>query len=85
MLTNIEDKQAKQMPELFSELRQSVVQLPKVIRNASGISIYGKRIKSIIYTMDVALIANNDADAILAVYPWTPKDRKSTRLNSSHT
>ena len=70
MLTNREDKQAKQMPELFSELRQSVVHLPKVIRNASGISIYGKRIKSIIYTMDVALIANNNADAILAVYPW---------------
>ena len=65
MLTNREDKRTKQMPELFSELRQSVVHLPKVIRNASGISIYGKRIKSIIYTMDVALIANNDADAIL--------------------
>ncbi|NLL33100.1 MAG: hydrolase, partial [Enterococcus cecorum] len=30
MLTNREDKQAKQMPELFSELRQSVVHLPKV-------------------------------------------------------
>ena len=48
MLTNREDKRTKQMPELFSELRQSVVHLPKVIRNASGISIYGKRIKSII-------------------------------------
>lgn len=68
-------KAEKAMPELFSELRQSIVHLPKVIRNASGISIYGKRIKSIIYTMDVAVIANNDADAILAVYPWTPNTR----------
>ncbi|WP_086349042.1 hydrolase [Candidatus Enterococcus clewellii] len=69
------DKAQKYIPELSSELRQSIIKMPKVIREASGISIYGKRIKSIIYTMDVAVIANNDADAILAVYPWTPNTR----------
>ncbi|MGC6770119.1 hydrolase [Enterococcus sp. LJL128] len=69
------EKTPKYMPELSSELRQSIIKMPKAIREASGISIYGKRIKSIIYTMDVAVIANNDADAILAVYPWTPNTR----------
>ncbi len=69
------EKNHKYMPELSSELRQSIIEMPKVIREASGISIYGKRIKSIIYTMDVAVIANNDADAVLAVYPWTPNTR----------
>ncbi|MBL1225232.1 hydrolase [Enterococcus sp. BWR-S5] len=69
------DKAQKYIPELSSELRQSIIKMPKAIREASGISIYGKRIKSIIYTMDVAVIANNDADAILAVYPWTPNTR----------
>ncbi|MEO1771988.1 MULTISPECIES: hydrolase [Enterococcus] len=63
------------IPELYSELRQSIIKMPKVIKKASGIQIYGKLIKSIIYSMDVAVIANNDADAILAVYPWTPNTR----------
>jgi pentose-5-phosphate-3-epimerase len=69
------EKNNRHMPELSSELRQSIITMPKVIRECSGISIYGKRIKSIIYTMDVAVIANNDADAVLAVYPWTPNTR----------
>ncbi|MDR2834345.1 MAG: hydrolase [Streptococcaceae bacterium] len=62
----------KYVPELKSTLRDSIIELPNVIREASGIRIFGKRIKSIIYTMDVAVIDNNDADAILCVYPWTP-------------
>ncbi|MFD2388801.1 hydrolase [Enterococcus rivorum] len=69
------EKIHREMPELSSELRQSIIKMPKVIRECSGVSIYGKRIKSIIYTMDVAVIANNDADAVLAVYPWTPNTR----------
>lgn len=74
-MENNQDRTHKHVPQLKSELRQSIIEMPKVIRNASGISIYGKRIKSIIYTMDVAVIANNDADAVLAVYPWTPNTR----------
>ena len=46
--------------------------MPDIIRKASGIVIYGKRIKSIVYSLDVSLIANTDADAILCVYPFTP-------------
>lgn len=69
------EKKHKHVPQLYSQLRQSIIEMPKIIREASGISIYGKRIKSIIYTMDVAVIANNDADAVLAVYPWTPNTR----------
>lgn len=67
------EKERKHMPELHSRLKQNIIEVPKAIRQASGISIYGKRIKSILYTMDVAVIENNNADAILAVYPWTPK------------
>lgn len=46
--------------------------MPDCIRKASGIELYGKRIKSIVYSLDVSLIANTDADAILCVYPFTP-------------
>lgn len=62
-------------PRVGSPLRSGIVTSPDVIRKASGIILYGKRIKSIIYTMDVSLIANCDADAILCVYPWTPNTK----------
>lgn len=65
----------KAAPRVTSPLRGGIVASPDVIRKASGIILYGKRIKSIIYTMDVSLIANCDADAILCVYPWTPNTR----------
>lgn len=61
-----------EIPALLSDLRSDIVEAPRVIRQASGIMLFGKRIKSIIYTTDVAVIANCNADAILAVYPWTP-------------
>lgn len=61
----------KYIPSVTSPLRNSIIEMPKVIRNASGINIYGKRIKSIVYSLDVSLIANTDADAILCVYPFT--------------
>lgn len=66
------EMERKYVPELKTTLRDTIIELPKVIREASGIRIFGKRIKSIIYTMDIAVIDNNDADAILCVYPWTP-------------
>jgi len=43
-----------------------------VIREASGIQIFGKQIRSIIFTTDIAIIRNTNADAVIAVYPFTP-------------
>ena len=62
----------KYVPELTSHLRSSTVIVPTVISNASGIRIFGKRIKSFIFTTDVAIIKNTNADAVIAVYPFTP-------------
>lgn len=56
----------------MTELRQDLVKVPSVIRNCSGIRFFGKRLKSIIYTTDIAIIRNTDADAVIAVYPFTP-------------
>ena len=44
----------KYIPSVTSPLRNSIIEMPKVIRNASGINIYGKRIKSIVYSLDVS-------------------------------
>lgn len=63
---------AKSMPKITSPLRQHLVTIPNCIREASGILINGKRIKSLLFSTDVALIPNSDADAVIAVYPFTP-------------
>lgn len=63
----------KYVPELTSNLRSSTVLVPTVISKASGIRIFGKRIKSFIFTTDVAIIKNTNADAVIAVYPFTPQ------------
>ena len=34
-------------------------------------TLFGRRIKSLLYTTDVAVIRNSNADAIFAVYPFT--------------
>ena len=60
------------VPEVTSNLRNNFVRVPSIIREASGIRIFGKRLKSFIFTTDVAIIENNDADAVIAVYPFTP-------------
>lgn len=60
------------VPSVFSDLRQDIVQVPEVIKTCSGIRIYGRRIRSVLFTTDVSIIANHNADAILAVYPFTP-------------
>lgn len=65
----------KKIPEVTSPLRNSIIKMPDSIRQASGIKIYGKRIKSIVYSLDVSLLANTDADAILCVYPFTPSTK----------
>jgi 2-keto-3-deoxy-6-phosphogluconate aldolase len=61
------------VPEIQGNLRKHMVLLPEVISRASGIIIFGKRIKSIIFTTDVAIIKNCNANAVIAVYPFTPQ------------
>ncbi|WP_373897272.1 hydrolase [Haloimpatiens sp. FM7315] len=64
---------AKYVPEVKGTLRNHLIELPQVIRDASGIKIFGKRLKSFIFSTDVAIIRNTNADAVIAVYPFTPQ------------
>lgn len=68
-----DQKQGKNIPEIKGTLRKHVVEVPKVIRECSGIKIFGKRIKSLLFSTDVAIIKNTNADAVIAVYPFTPQ------------
>lgn len=62
----------KFVPEITGNLRRNFVKVPQEISDCSGIRIFGKRIKSFIFTTDVAIIKNTNADAVIAVYPFTP-------------
>lgn len=62
----------KEMPVVETNLRKDYIAVPDVIREASGININGKRFKAMLFTTDIAIIMNNNADAIMAVYPFTP-------------
>lgn len=69
----MELKKSKNVPEIKGILRSHVVEVPTCIRECTGIKIFGKRIKSLLFTTDVAIIRNTNADAIIAVYPFTPQ------------
>ena len=65
---------AKTLPKpIDGTLRKFSLRVPEVIRECSGIVVFGKRIKSLVFSTDVAIIRNVNADAVIAVYPFTPQ------------
>ena len=66
-------KKEKYVPEISSRLRKRSVSVPNTIYNASGIKVLGRRIKSLLFSTDVAVIKNSNADSVMAVYPFTPQ------------
>ncbi len=73
-------KEEKFIPSVQSKLRHQILKMPEEIRRASGIVIYGRRIKSLVFTTDLAVIKNCDADAVFAVYPFTPQQAISDAI-----
>ena len=63
----------KFIPEIKGTYREFMLKVPEEIYECSGISIFGKRIKSILFSTDVSIIRNTNADAVIAVYPFTPQ------------
>lgn len=61
------------IPEIEGKLRKHMIRVPKVIEQVSGIRIFGKLIKSLVFTTDIAIIRNCNANAVIAVYPFTPQ------------
>ncbi len=52
-------------------LRKAPLRVPEAYEECSGFTLFGRRIKSLLYSTDVAVIRNANADAIFAVYPFT--------------
>lgn len=47
--------------------------VPEIIELCTGIKIFGQLLKSFLFSTDVAIIRNTNADSIIAVYPFTPQ------------
>ena len=54
-------------PEYSGTLRSHLLTVPKCISECGGIRIFGRRIKSLVFSTDVAIIKNVNADAIISV------------------
>ena len=67
-------------PNIRSSLRHTILEMPKEICKATGIVINGRRIKSLVFSTDLAIIRNCDADAVFAVYPFTPQQAISDAI-----
>lgn len=61
------------IPEFSSRLRQNIVTVPRIIDKCTGIKVFGQILKSFLFSTDVAIIRNTNANAIIAVYPFTPQ------------
>lgn len=66
-------------PNIKSSLRH-ILKMPEACYSASGIIVNGRRIKTMVFTTDLAIIRNCDADAVFAVYPFTPQQAISDAI-----
>lgn len=78
----MEEKTVQRPPEIESRLRH-IIRIPQEARECSGIYIFGRRIKTLVFTTDIAIIRNCDADAVFAVYPFTPQSAISEAIIKS--
>ena len=73
-----------QPPTIESSLRgHGILKMPEACYSASGIIINGRRIKTFLFSTDIAIIRNCDADAVFAVYPFTPQQAISEAIIKS--
>lgn len=73
LTTTDKEEIRKYVPEVQHKLRGRMVKVPEIIYRCSGIKVLGRRLKSLLFTTDVAVISNCNANAVMAVYPFTPQ------------
>ena len=63
------------IPSFSGKYRNHMLLVPECINECSGIRIFGRTLKSFVFSTDVATIASCNADAVMAVYSFTPQPR----------
>ena len=66
---------ANSIPTFNGKLRNHRLDVPKCIDRCSGITIFGRNLKSFVFSTDPAPLCNINADGVIAVYPFTPQPR----------
>ncbi|TXK49248.1 hydrolase [Pontibacter qinzhouensis] len=61
------------IPTITGNLRKHFITVPDEINRCSGIKVFGQLLKSFVFSTDVAIIRNINADAVIALYPFTPQ------------
>jgi DNA-binding NarL/FixJ family response regulator len=61
------------IPQISGTLRKFALRVPEVINKCSGIAVFGKVLKALVFSTDICIIRNVNADAVIAVYPFTPQ------------
>ena len=67
----IDQELAKAPKQISGKFRKAELPLPREVQECPGISLFGRVIRSFVFSTDLAIIRNCDADAVLAVYPFT--------------
>lgn len=61
------------LKDLLGMNKDKSLKTPSVIqKRCPGIELKGQLIRSVLFSTDLAIIENNDSDAVLAVYPFPP-------------
>ena len=63
----------QKVPEYSGVLRSHMIEIPEPIGKCGGIRVFGRLMKSLVFSTDIAIIRNINADAVIAVYPFTPQ------------
>lgn len=58
------------MKEYENSNRTFLVEIPPLIYQVEGIRVFGRTLRSFIFSTDVALLRNTNADAVFAMYPF---------------
>lgn len=64
---------SQESPQYVGTLRKFALKVPEAINECSGIVVFGKHIRSLVFSTDLCIIRNVNADAVIAVYPFTPQ------------
>ncbi|MBQ7726352.1 MAG: hypothetical protein IJT66_04330 [Clostridia bacterium] len=64
----MEEKTVQRPPEIESRLRH-IIRIPQEARECSGIYIFGRRIKTLVFITDIAIIRNCGANAVTFTPP----------------
>ena len=70
-IERMEDPSLPKMKAIEGKFRKACVLVPPEADAAPGLSIFGRKVRSLVFSTDLSIICNCNADAVFAIYPFT--------------